>query len=202
MFRKKRSTRAKKDNFVSIKRTVTFTDQQVSNSWSCAGYAFTLAMLPSYTEFTQLFEQYRIMAIKLKFLPCFSQNDQEQSNANSAATAPWAVNPRMYVAIDKDGQANTGSESAIQQYGGCRVISEPLKAFSVYIKNPCVQLGTANAITIVGGAAKARQWIDTDNYNVQHYGCAVGGVIPFTSAGYAFRYYVVATYYMQFKGAQ
>lgn len=188
------------ENLISCKRTVTLADFTVSTTWSARSFAFALSALPSYSEFGNLFEQYRINAVKLQFIPFFDGNDLGSSAANVTGGAGWFTNPRLYHAIDKDGNGATGSETALQEYSDVKIVTEPMKPFVVYIKNPCVQVATANALTLVGGAPKSRQWIDTDNYNIQHYGCVVGAIAPFASAGYAFKYSVVATYYMEFKG--
>lgn len=183
--------RAIKSNLVSIKRKVTFT--QISlNTWQSQQYAFTLAALPSYTEFTNLFEQYRINAVKLTFIP---YTDSIEGNTTSANLFV----PRVYTIIDKDGSPLLSSETAMQQYNDARLIRDPCKAFSIYVRKPCVQFGTANALTVVGGAPKPSPWLDCDNHSVQHWGCGIGGVVP--NAAGNFNYSVVATYYMQFKNA-
>jgi len=179
-----------RSNLVSVTRKVTLTPVAFS-TWQSQSYAFTLGVLPNYTEFTNLFEQYRINAIKLMFIPAFNGVE-----GNTSATV--LAQPRLYTIIDKDGNAQTSSETDMQQYGNARLIREPSKSFTIYIKKPSVQMGTANALTIVGGAPRSSPWLDCDNYQVQHWGCAIGGIMPFTTAGSA-TYSVVATYYMQFK---
>lgn len=176
-------------NIVTVKRKVTLADVTF-NIWQSQAYAPLLSQLPNYTEFTNLFEQYRINGIKLDFIP-----KSTSFEANTSASV--AIMPRLYTIIDKDGNAQTSSETAMQQYGNARLIRDPSKPFSIYIKKPCVQFGTANTITIVGGAPKASPWLDCDNFNVQHWGCAIGGIMPTGTGSVSFS--VVATYYMQFK---
>ena len=189
-----------RSNLVSIKRSFVSAPFSVNNSWSGASFNFTLAALPNYTEFTNLFEQYRINAVKLTFIPSADGIDFNQQQSNSSAGGNWATIPRLYTAIDKDGNAQVASENAVLQYGNHRIIRSPLRPFSIYVKSPCVQVGTANLVTLVGGAPKSRQWLDCDNYSVQHWGCVVGGIVPYTSAtSPSIGYQVIATYYMQFK---
>lgn len=178
-----------RNNLVSIKRKVTLPDVSF-NIWQSQAYAPLLSQLPSYTEFTNLFEQYRINAVKFDFIP---KSTSFEANTSAAV----ATMPRLYTIIDKDGNAQTSSEVAMQQYGNSRLIRDPSKPFSIYIKRPCVQFGTANTITIVGGAPKPSPWLDCDNFSVQHWGCAIGGIMPTGTGSVSFS--VVATYYMQFK---
>ena len=69
------------------------------------GYSFSLDQLPNYTEFTNLFDQYRINKIVVKFIPNHNSSDvsastQVISNFNSVidptdATAP-ATGAELY----------------------------------------------------------------------------------------------------------
>lgn len=188
-----------RSNLVSITRRVVFPEFTLpNNTWYTTSYAFSLAQLPSYTDFTNLFEQYRINAVKLQFMPTF---DSADLNFNPAGTGSvWTRIPRMYTIIDRDGNPQLSTENAMIQYGNVRQITSPLKPFSVYIKAPCVQVATANNVTLVGGAPKGKQWIDCDNYNIGHWGCALGGIAGGTTSGQII-YQVVATFYMQFKNA-
>lgn len=198
-YRRTTVPRAVRDNIVSIKRSVVLNQFSVYNSWSSLAYAFTLGNLPNYTELTALFEQYRINAIKLTFVPTCSSLDGETA---TQIPTTYLTQPRLYTLIDKDANVPVNNESAMLQYGNVRIIKNPTRPFTIYIRGPAVQVGTANALTIVGGAPKSKQWLDCDNYSVQHLGCGVGGIMPQAGAGtIAFNYNVIATYYMQFKGA-
>lgn len=202
--RRPRMTRsvAVRTNLVNIKRSFVTAPFTVNNSWSGIQLSFTLSALPNYSEFTALFEQYRINGVKLTFVPSADSLDINQQQQNSSSAINWTTIPRLYTAIDKDGNGQYASENAILQYGNHRIIRNPMRAFTIYVKHPCVQMGTANLVTIVGGAPKARQWLDCDNYNVQHWGAVVGGIVPYqggTTVNMA--YQVIATYYMQFKNA-
>lgn len=198
--RKASITRAIKSNLVSIKRSVRLDNFSTSTTFTANSYVFTLSALPGASEFTALFEQYKINAVKLTFIPFFNSMDSEQQLDNVASARSWTTTPRVFTCIDKDGAPPT-SETLFLERGNMRLVKRPLDSFSIYISKPCVQFGTANLLAITGGAPKPSPWIDCDNFNIQHWGCAIGAQMPASSAGTSFIYSVVATYYMQFKGA-
>lgn len=175
----------------------------VAGGWAYFNYTFTLSGLQNYTEFTNLFGKYRINAIKLTFQPNYTGIDEPQAQANAGATGSWNILPRVHTIVDTSGlnTAQIDSESDMMEFSKCRTIRYPNRPFSIYIRKPCVHLGTANVTTIVGGAPK-NMWIDTANYNVVHHGAAVGMIVPAGSSTGGWSYQVIVKYYMQFKEAQ
>ena len=125
-----------RSNLVSIKRTRRVADFTVGMSWNSQAYVFTLASLQNYTEFTNLFEQYRINAIKLTFIPQVNGCDAEQQASNAAGGVAYNSNPIVYTIIDKDGSATTSTEDAMLQYGNARIIRGAYKPWTIYIKGP------------------------------------------------------------------
>lgn len=199
---------ARKTSLVNIKRSFLWPENfyVVPGGWRATAYSFSLSSIASsYTEFTNLFEQYRINGVKLTFIPQVDAIDANQLNVNIGAGGGSVASvtvPRLYTAIDHDGNARTGSEQELLQYGNHRIIKNPLRTFSIYVKHPRVQVATANATTLVGGAPKSKVWLDVDNYNVQHWGAVIGGQIPFgAGTGPSITYTVICTMYMQFKDA-
>lgn len=197
-----RSMPAVKNNLVSITRQYVATPISTTYAlgWSYWNYTFPLSALQGYTEFTNLFGKYRINAVKLTFMPFFSGNDYAQA-ANSTV---YAENPRVHYIVDTSGTSasQVDTEAEMLEFANVRTVRNPTKSFSIYIRNPCVHLGTASGVTIVGGAPKAKQWIDTANYNIVHHGCSIGMVIPGGASTGAWKFQVVIKYYMQFKEAQ
>lgn len=119
------------------------------------GLAFSLADLPNYTEFTSLFDQYRIVQVVATF-----------NQRNITILAPNVV----YTAIDyDDNTALTGT--AIQQYDTCLVINS---ARFRRVLRPRL------AVAAYGGTAftsyanmNAGQWIDANSPSVQYYGLKI-----------------------------
>lgn len=77
------------------------------------GSQFTLQQLPNYTEFTNLFDNYRIHAIKMTFF--------RPSVANSASEMDQLV--RLHTAIDYDDAATPASINELMNYDNYQVIA-------------------------------------------------------------------------------
>lgn len=193
--------RSLRDNNMLVKRCVHMSDNAIRTTWSSWNYAFRLSDLPDYSQFTNLFDRYRINAVKLLFIPAYNSIEENQGNLNQASSLNYlSVQPRVYTIIDKNGDATTSTENTMLENGNVRIIREPCKSFTVYCKNPCVQLAGEASGVIVSGISKARQWCDTTNYNMAHYGISWGGIAyNGTSSTVAQAYNIVATYYLQFK---
>jgi hypothetical protein len=119
-------------------------------------YAFNLSSLPSYTEFTALFDQYRFKRVDISFWPL-------QSVATSTANAI----PTIATVIDYDDNALLANLPNAMQYSNC-VLHNPYKPFTVSFR-PHLPIaafdGTFNAF-----ANTQDQWIDSGSPNALHYG--------------------------------
>lgn len=213
--RPKRTTRRKYTRKMKIPRAVVRTNltsikrryyvgawaATVATGWNSTNYSFRLNNIPSYTEFTALFEQYKINAVKLTFIPQW-EGGLDQNNAYiAAATVPYVQTPRMYVLIDKDGDPQISTENLMLENSDTRVITNPHKAFSVYVRKPCAQYEVSTSLGFSAASPKPSPWLDCDNYGVNHYGVGIGCQLD-GSVTASMYYRVVATYYMQFKGAK
>lgn len=188
-------------NVCSFKRTFYAGTQNFNNVWSSGALTFNLASLPNYSDIVGMFEYYRINAIKITFIPVWSQVEANQQLANASSTVPSIVAPRVYTLIDTDGDYQLSTEAAFLENSAIRIVREPTKSFSIYFR-PKVQTGAASSLSIAGAIAKGKQWIDCANPNINHFGAVVGGVTPFATSGYTFNYQKVVTFYMQAKGVQ
>ena len=184
---------------VNVKRTVNLSTLTLTSAWAGAMYNFTLGQLPSSGDFTSMFSAYRINAIRLLFIPVITSLDGAQVYANQTAGSQWTTVPRLYTAIEKTGNGQYATEALIQQYQNLRVIKRPLSPFTVYIKNPAVWESVQTTAASAFSQPRSKQWLSCDTTNVNHYGCAIGGILPGASASGSVQYNVIATYYVQFK---
>lgn len=150
-----------------------------SNSWNM-GFAFrldgvniyvngvssaTLAM-PNYSEFTNLYDQYRIDYVECDFI--FSNNS---SSVNSPAT----VLPVIHYAKDYD-DTNATAQEQLQQYStyGCWQLGNASNSNGmkrIFIK-PNVDLQVYNGVT--SGYARSKPiFVDTQSASVPHYGLKI-----------------------------
>lgn len=157
---------------------------------------FTLNDLPNNFQYTSLFDQYRINAVKLEFI----------TNGTITTTA---VNDQLiaYNFTDYMGQIQGGGampvESQLLTMQRCRrrqqIDGSPLKVYS-----KCKQLShiTETAIATAYGKIKPR-WISTQEPAVQHFGLitcwtnASGGVLPTQTT-----MRVTITYYLECRGVK
>lgn len=174
----------------------------VSTGWNSTNYSFRLNNIPSYTEFTALFEQYRINAVKLTFIPEWIGGlDQNNAYMASGGSTPYISSPRIYTVIDKDGDPQISTENLMLENSGARLIQAPHRPFSVYVRKPCAQFEVGTSLGFSGAAPKPSPWLDCDNYGVNHFGIGIGAQVN-GSATASMPYRVVATYYLQFKIAK
>ena len=74
---------------------------------------FTFDMLPGYTDFTNLFQSYRITKVKVEWKP-------EYTELTDAALVSNAVNVNFNTAINTSSAASPASVSDVTQYESCK----------------------------------------------------------------------------------
>jgi len=161
---------------IVIKRMVEFPPFTMSTSaftWTNANYAFKLVDVPSFGELTGLFDQYRILKVKLTWIPHWKDVPINTEFAVGAAT------PIIFITKSLDGTQNLSTKLEAFQDSSIVRVAEPRKNFSLSL-TPNVQFEVQTALTIAGAAPKGNTWLDTENPNVNHYGAAIGGYIPQT----------------------
>lgn len=144
---------------------------------------FQLNSLPNYTEFTNLFDMYRINGVKVTFMP--------RGNSAEVGTNQGIV--KLFSAIDYDDNTTPASLSEILQYETLKTTNST-RDHKRYIKPKLArvlyQAGASNAY----GAGTG--WIDCSNPQVPHYGMKY--VLQQLPAG-AQSYDCKITFYLAFK---
>lgn len=159
---------------------------------SFANYTFRLADVPGFTEFTTLFDFYKIKAVKLVFLPQFSEYS---GSLMASTTFPPAL--RLFSIIDYNNISSPALD-AMRQYSNCK-ITQYIKGHRRYFK-PKVNFDIDG-----GGEGQygKNPWINTDQSAIQYLGFRIGcdtnlyNSISIASGDVLCR--VEATYYMAFK---
>jgi len=131
--------------------------------------AFRLSDLPNHTEFTALFDSYRIYKVEVHFIPKYSESDY------SSGGAAYGL-PTIYIASDENSTTNPASINELCQYKNCvfKRFNEPVK-YTVY---PKIALATAgNAAQIVDDNLK-NKWIRSAYPDVDHNGIIWGLDMP------------------------
>lgn len=142
---------------------------------SIGGGAPTLLPLPAATEFSALYDQYRIDYVDCQFM--FSNN---QSSVNS----PGTVLPIMYLAKDYD-DSNVANYTDLQQYSTQRTwqLGQHRKdgVYHVRVK-PNVDVTVYQSALLTGYARGKPMFIDTSSPAVPHYGIKIAYDPIFTPA--------------------
>lgn len=131
-------------------------------------------MLPNYTEFTALYDRYRINKVVLRYIRQFTaQVINFEINNGSFPTPGGAAggrNPRMFLIKDYSDASNINSADEARQYNTMTMHQVIGSGMIKHIIRPAVQTEAyATAITS-GYMPKWNQWIACDNPNVKHYG--------------------------------
>lgn len=129
---------------------------------------FNFNELVNYSEFTALFDSYRIDRVEVTFQLVTNAYSTQQINSTSAQTTNWF--PKIWVVPDYDGPSatvDTLAQIKERQNLKCFVL-EPnkMKKVTVYPK-PLVQTYTVGGTS---GKAPKRMILDTAHVDVPHYG--------------------------------
>lgn len=204
-FNKKKTSvpRSLRNNHTMITRIAQLSDFTVMSNfaWTNNQYNFKLSDLTSYSEFTNLFDQYMISAVKVTFFPQYDANDISNQNANAAGVGTIA-SPIIFTTYTQDPTLHLNTLAQAMQVSSAKMVKNPLKPFSVYAK-PKFITETANGI-LLGGSLGKRGYLDTDYPSIQHYGVEIGGRTYASSAPLGspnLTYQVFAKFYLQFKQA-
>lgn len=155
------------------------------------GFSYSLNALPNASEFTSLFDQYRIAGVKTRFLP--RGNSSELTGASGGNISSIAS------VIDyDDGTAPTGGISQISQYQSFKLTRSD-QQHTRYFKP---RLNVAAINSVAGGTQNKlnmRGWLDCDVSTTEHYGLKV--VVPAPPSG-SVVYDVIVTMYVLFRNVR
>lgn len=157
-------------------------------------FKFALQDLPGYTDFTNLYENFRITGVKLRFLPTIG-TESDAANANTTVMEPLAL------CIDRGANdaigANPSFSSLLENQDV--MIRSSYKPFSIYIAYPKAHT-PADGVT---QTVLTSPWLDTEvnGQVVDHHGLK----FDFQAASILERsvwFRVYATYYLKCRAPQ
>lgn len=141
-----------------------------------SGFAPTFNNLVNFTEFTTLFDQYRINSVVFKLTMTVDPGAQAAANA---------VIPRLFYMIDNDDAAVVSGLDEFRQHSKCKIVNMlPGKTISIKFK-PAVLGLIFNGVTSAY-APKWKQWLDCLQADVPHYGIR-WAIDNFTNTNYVLR---------------
>lgn len=131
---------------------------------SHGAFKFTLADLPNYTEFTALFDRYRIAKIVMYWMPRTSQ--QTVAGATVAATSE---SPPIITCIDYD-DATAADYTVLSQYENA-VSHWEFKPFTLKFKPRLATAAYGGGVFTSYANMSPKTWIDAGSATVEYYSC-------------------------------
>jgi hypothetical protein len=180
----------------SFVRKANFGQILSSNSAPVFGaYAFKLSDFPNYTEFSALYDQFRITSVDVQFLHLTTAI----TNTNSAGSIVIAC-PRFLSVLDYDGATAPASLDELRQYNNCIAVN----ADTSYIRSFIPASLSIEYIGVTNGySPQFGKWHDVAYSTIPHYGLryaldntAIAG--PNASFGYN----VEVTMHLEFRNSR
>lgn len=161
------------------------------NGFINASHWFQLNGLVNHTEFTTLYDQYRINKVVLELKWSGAIEDVNERDLNNP--------PMLYYVRDYD-DATALSENEFRE--NCRTKTLVLKPSKIYklVIVPAQLHQVYSSVVSSGYAIKWKQWTDVGNVSVPHYGFKFGVKYPANEAYGTIE--VSATYYFSCKNAR
>lgn len=161
-----------------------------SNAGAATGaYNFQLASLSGYTEFTALFDQYRIVGVEVQLIPNVTGSD-----ANPLSTV--VLLPNVHTVIDYDDDSTVGTLTTLMKYPSYRRTrgNQVHKRFL----RPAAQIEVYKTAGTMGTSAKWGQWLDCGDSTIPLFGMKY--YVDATNSATTIAYQVYFKYYLEFKG--
>lgn len=171
----------------NFKRKLFVQDWTIVGATQAAGVrTFALSDLPGYTDFTSLYDMYKIRKVVFKIIPKFSEV------ALSGGTTNNANLQQIHSAIDYDDGVAPASINTLCQYQSHRMT----RGYAVHTRTLVPKVQTT--VSGLNTAPKANQWIDCDQAGIVHNG--VKYIIPAAAqAGTTLYYDCEITMYLSMK---
>lgn len=150
-------------------------------------YSFQFDDIPNKTEFTNLFDQYRINGISIRLVPNFTGSDLNPAGSVVAVPNIWSI-------IDYDDSVSPANLNEMLQYPNCKM-TRGQSIHKRYFRPSCL-LDVAGITTGV----KFKQWINMANTNIPHYGFKYH--IDQLNTGPVGTWRVFVTYFFSCKGVR
>lgn len=159
------------------------------------GMNFNLSEVVQTSDFTSLFDRYKILGVKLKFL--------FQSNQTGIPGGTRAPLPTIVYSYDADDQDSPTTKSIVQvkQYAKERILNGN-RTFSVFYKPRVARMVYQDLVNTAYESAKA-PWLDCTNSTVPHYGLKLwinNWFSDYNTSSYKLT--ISPTYYLAMKDTQ
>jgi len=167
--------------------------------------AFTLDSVKSYTEFTALYDRYRLDKVVVKLRMISNPDAAYPLNTSSSGflTNPTNWYPQVWSINDYDGGAGDTVSSIRERQGvKCRTI-QPNKPLTFTVR-PAVAVNLYKTSLLSGYGNRWGQWVDAATPDVKHYGLnyVIDTLAQDPSDTYPFKFHQDIKYFFTMKDPQ
>lgn len=142
------------------------------------GYNFKLDQMPSYTDFTAMFQYYKILSVELHFVPhqnCFPGLSESSATnpivrAGTGAAITTAEAPIIIVASDEATSSNFASETDAFSHGGTTLHCFNDGRTFKYRVSPAIRRVVGDASAPIQATTHKKVWLDTGSPSEAHFG--------------------------------
>lgn len=182
-----RYSKREEKRFLYTRYSSTFGSLAVSPlSQTLGGYQFSLNDVPNYTEFTNLYDMYKINGVKLTFIP------QQDANTSLSPVNNAIANARFFSAIDYNDANPPASVDELREYKTAKWTSI-LRPHVRYIHKPKIFDTSGYSIS---------PWMATTSPSVNYFGLKVAIEPTEATITTTFTYKIEAKFYMEFKNVK
>jgi len=176
-YRKKMSTNVHKFTRFEAQETGAYRTVDCNfgaTGWNGTAFTFDLSRLPNYTEFTALYDQYKITGVKINF---------DWSPDVTSSTGLEIYTPKLWLVRDYDDSTTPSLDELIQSTRVKCMRINVERSHSIFLK-PAVLQQVYKSVVSYGNVPKWNQWIDCNDTTVPHYGLKlVSQGLPSTDCG-------------------
>jgi len=169
-----------------------------------ASIAFSLDQMPNYTEFTQLYDQYKIRKVKVEWVNQRSVNTDSYTFSIVDPTTgivtggtSTRIFPEIWTVIDRDDTAPPTTLGEMLEYQSLRVTKGATR--HKRILRPKFAVPVFRGALSADGYMPRSGWIDCSYPDVPHYGIKDAYVNPDNNDAAVFSGEQIITYYVAFR---
>jgi len=164
-------------------------------------YTFKLADVPAYSEFVGLFRFFKLMAVKICFIPISNVTLAGGATLGTTTTIDTLYNNRFFSAIDNANSAPATNIDQLREYGSCKWTPGNTIHKRYFKPRTCMTVDEDGPSGSSYGVSqtKGEPWVSTSYDQCQYFGLKVG-YQHLSTVNNGEVYVIEAKYYLAFKG--
>lgn len=170
--------------------------------YSSLALTFGLSDLPNYTEYTALFDQYKILGVAVRLFPLWNSVETPQG-----PSSPGGIGTILHSVIDLDDNtapgASSGGIDALRQYKSYKAHNMAYLKKGMWSRycRPKILSGVYNGVSLVSAGTNRSQWLDCSTPTVPHYGLKfIFETNTLAATAQTLQFKIEAKFYLAFRG--